>query len=64
MSLIPVYFSFPDTSIIDTNRSYPFEFSPSTRTILLAKPHDISDPAANGNNFVILNITDDFKIHI
>ncbi len=56
-------FCFSDTTIDKSNTGNSFEFSPSSRTILFAKPPDLTDSPAYGNRFDIINGTNDLKVH-
>ena len=56
-------FCFSDTTIDKANTGNAFEFSPSSRTILFAKPPDLTDSPAYGNRFDIINSANDLKVH-
>ena len=56
-------FCFSDTTIDKSNTGNALEFSPSSRTILFAKPPDLTDSPAYRNRFDIINNANDLKGH-
>ena len=64
VGFISVYFGMAYFSALKANLGNAFEFTPTTRSILPAESHDVSDPSANSNGLDILNIVNYFNIHI
>ena len=56
-------FSITDTTALKTNLGDSFHFTPTTKAILLSKPHDISDFSTDGNRFDIFDFAYYLKIH-
>ena len=56
-------FCFSDTAIDQSNTGNSFEFPPSSRTILSAKPHDFINAPAYGNRFDIIYSVNDLKVY-
>ena len=53
-----------DVTIGEPDAGNTFEFSPSSRTVSSAQPHNLADSSPDSNRFNILNRANDFKVHM
>lgn len=58
-----MHFGFPNIPILKAYIGYPFQFSPSSKTILPADPHDIPNISTCGDGLNFRNFSYDIKIH-
>lgn len=56
-------FDFSDASALQPNHGNTLKLTPSTVSILLPKPHDISDFPTCGNMLDLFNFANYIKIH-
>ena len=62
MRFVPVHLGFARL-LSDLHMSTPFEFAPSTGAELALQSHDLADASADGDDFDLLDLADDLKVH-
>jgi len=62
MCFIPMDLSFANPTAFKANLCYSFEFTPSPKTILFAKPHYVPNSPPQGDSFNFLDFPYYLKI--
>jgi len=62
MGFVPMNFCNANIAAREANAGNAFELSPPSMTILPAQPHDVSNPATDGDCLNILNFTHDLEM--